>query len=28
MDVVRRLEAAERFLASQVAILDANAFQE
>ena len=28
MDVVRRLEGAERFLASQVAILDANAFQE
>ena len=28
MDVVRRLEAAERFLASQVATLDANAFQE
>ena len=28
MDVVRRLEVAERFLASQATILDANAFQE
>ena len=28
MDVVRRLEAALRFLGSQVAILDADAFQE
>ena len=28
MDVVRRLEAAERFLDSQATILDATAFQE
>ena len=28
MDVVRRLEAAERFLESQAAILDATAFQD
>ena len=28
MDVVRRLEAAERFLASQAAVLDQSAYKE